>query len=69
MISPETRARWREKLSVIKKSVVSGEYTLSNWEQDFAASIECRLSDGVDITMQQSIALDSLYRKVTECAS
>jgi len=64
MISDETRQRWVDKTTAIHKAVESRVITLNDWEEQFFSSVKEALSDGKDLTMNQSFALGRLYRRI-----
>jgi hypothetical protein len=50
---------WRDKVYAIRATL-----TLTEWESNFISSLSDRLSKDKELTMQQSIALNNIYRRV-----
>ncbi len=63
MISDQTRDKWKRKLNTILKYYESNSIQLNDWELEFVDSIEKRLSEGKDLTFNQSKSLNKIYNK------
>lgn len=64
MISARTREKWIMKLRTIQEAVEYNSMQLNDWEIMFIDSIDRLLSEGKDISMQQSITLNRIYGRV-----
>lgn len=64
MVSQETRDGWSKKIKAIIQAKQEKLLELNNWEWDFILNVEYRQSHGRDLSMQQSITLNNIYRRV-----
>jgi hypothetical protein len=64
MISQQTRDRWDKKIAFLLEHVEDGG--LTSWEIDFVDSVSIRREYGKDLSMQQAITLNRIYRKAEE---
>ena len=64
MVSEETRKRWQERIEFL--TATDAIDRLSEWENDFVDSIQIRLSQGKDLTLNQSSKLNQIFHKVEE---
>lgn len=64
MVTNSMRERWKIKLKTIQEAYEYNSIELNEWETNFISSIDKLLSDGDDLSTQQSISLNRIYTKV-----
>jgi len=64
MVTNSMRERWKIKLKTVQEAVEYNHIELNELETNFISSIDKLLSDGGDLSMQQSISLNRIYIKV-----
>lgn len=58
------KPEWRRKAETIGVAEIKGLIKLNDWETQFMSSVRDRLGNNQDLTMQQSINLNKIYRRV-----
>jgi hypothetical protein len=64
MVTQETRNNWKKKIDAVNETTMKRLLILTNWEESFMWSVTERINNNQDLTMQQSIALNSIYRRI-----
>jgi len=64
MVSQETKDRWRQKIKTIIEAKEKGLLQLNPWEADFMFNMEWVMNHEGSLTMNQSLALNSIYRRI-----
>jgi len=64
MVTNSMRERWKIKLKTVQEAYEYNSIELNEWETNFISSIDKLLSDGDDLSMQQSISLNRIYEKI-----
>lgn len=61
MVTNSMREKWNMKLRTIQEAYEYNSIELNEWETNFISSIDKLLSDGGDLSTQQSISLNKIY--------
>lgn len=64
MITDEMRTQWSKRRDAVYMATEAGVLELNEWETQFMDNVDSLITNGRDLSMQQSIALNSIYRKV-----
>ena len=64
MVSQETKDKWRQKIKTIIEAKEKGLLQLNSWEIDFMFNMEWVMNHEGSLTMNQSLALNSIYRRI-----
>lgn len=63
-MTAEIRAEWKRKTDTINMAELKGLIKLNDWESQFMNSVRSRVEAKQDLTMQQSINLNKIYRRI-----
>jgi len=64
----EALEQWRKQINEVLGANDAGLLTLREWERSFMFRVDDRLSNGCELTWQESTTLGYLYKKVS-CVS
>ena len=63
-ISKETIEKWNNKSTSLMEALNCGLIFVSEWEEDFIASVYKQVTEGRELSMKQSLTLNKLYSKL-----
>lgn len=64
MITQEMKDSWKRKVYSVNDADIRQIIILTDWGASLMESVTERVKEGIDLTMQQSIALNSIYRRI-----
>lgn len=63
-VSQETKDKWKQRIKTIIEAKERGLLQLNPWETDFMFNMEWVISHEGSLTMNQSLALNNIYRRI-----